>query len=115
MDILTPFIPIVVFFAVLQFANAFHLKPIVSAAFAVGIPQLFSMYREFILSGSELLGVQLLSIGGVLTVILQLCVAFFVFSKQDRLEESLIQWIIFVVIGAFAIYYLVPGVLKPLF
>lgn len=114
MDFLTPYIPYITFFVVLQFANAFNWKPLVSAVIAVGVPQLFTSYRSYILADYDLAGFQLLSVGGALIALFQLCVAYFVFYKQGQMDSSLIQWIFFTMFGALAIYILVPTILSPL-
>ena len=104
----TPFIPVIIFFAVLKGHQLKLLNWITASLVAVILPFVITVFIGFILSGNSINLLDIFSIKAIVTLVVQIIVALGVFRYIEHREDSIAVWVTVAFLGCVVIYYAIP-------
>lgn len=107
------FIAVLMFIAVVQLSNKFHIRPIISSLLAVIPPLMFTlMLRHYTSVNQEFRIDSLLSWTSIVILVLQVGVGVLTFQKLQEYEDTYVAWFAWAAGGGCLMLFIIPWVMQ---
>ncbi len=105
-------LPLVIFVGVIRLTDFVRIHPVIAACISIVIPYIITLTTRYILINGHPSVAQLLTHQEIIIFVLKVLLAVFVFYRLEQHEDSLGSRLVTTVLGAFAIFILVPMVVR---